>query len=85
MPAVPMEMPSDTVIVLNSRLLPPAASAPCAASPASSSMCILHGVTMLQVDAIPTWGFVKSSSVKPTALSMARLGACSTPSTTILE
>jgi hypothetical protein len=48
-------------------------------------MCILHGVTMLQVDAIPICGFEKSASVKPTARNMARPGACSTPSTTIRE
>ena len=28
-------------------------------------MCMLHGVTMLQVDAMPTCGFAKSSSLKP--------------------
>ena len=39
-------------------------------------MCMLHGVTMLQVDAMPTCGFAKSSSLKPTARSIARLGAC---------
>ena len=31
MPGVPIEMPSDTVMVLNSTLLPPASSAPAAA------------------------------------------------------
>ena len=46
-----MEMPSDTLIVLNTTPLPPAASADFAASFANPSMCILHGVTMLQVDA----------------------------------
>jgi len=48
-------------------------------------MCILHGVTMLQVEAMPIWGFLKSPSSKPTARNMERLGACSTPSTTIEE
>ncbi len=78
-------MPSDTVIVLNRTALPPAAFAPAAASSASSSMCMLQGVTMLHVDAMPTWLLPKSSSVNPTARSIARLGACSTPSTTTLE
>ena len=34
---------------------------------------------------LPTWLLPKSSSLNPTALSIARLGACSTPSTTTLE
>lgn len=45
-------------------------------------MCMLQGVTMLQVEAIPTWFFLKSSRVKPTAWSIARLAARSIPSTT---
>ena len=57
MPGVPMEIPSETVIVLNTTPLPPAASADCAASCASPSMCMLQGVTMLQVDAMPICGF----------------------------
>ena len=48
-------------------------------------MCILHGVTMLQVDAIPTIGFEKSSGLNPTGYSIARLGALSGPSNTMLE
>jgi hypothetical protein len=48
-------------------------------------MCILQGVTMLHVEAIPTTGFLKSSSLKPTARSMERLGARSAPSTYIEE
>ena len=53
MPSVPIEIPSEIVIVLNTTALPLAALAPAAASSASLSICILHGVTMLQVDAIP--------------------------------
>ncbi len=75
MPGVPLAMPSETVIVLNRTLLPPAPSAPAPACLASPSMCMLHGVTMLQVEAMPTCGLAKSSSLKPTARSMARLGA----------
>ena len=85
MPGVPFEIPSETVIVLNTMLFAPAASAPAAASRASASMCILHGVSMLQVDAIPTCGFAKSSSVNPTARSIARPGALGAPSTTTRE
>jgi hypothetical protein len=40
---------------------------------------------MLQVDAIPTCGFLKSSSSKPTACNIARLGAFAIPSTIIDE
>jgi hypothetical protein len=68
--------------VLKTTALPLAALAPSAAFNASWSMCILQGVTMLQVDAIPTCGFLKSASSKPTARSIERLGARSTPSTT---
>src|SRR5690606_21879166 len=57
-----------------------AASTPRAACRASLSMCMLHGVTMLQVDATPTCGFLKSPSVNPTACSIARLAARSGPS-----
>jgi hypothetical protein len=42
---------------------------------------MLHGVTMLQVEAIPTCGLEKSSSSNPTARNIALDGACSTPST----
>jgi len=81
-PSVPIEMPSDMVMVLNTTALPPPALAPSAAFSASWSMCILQGVTMLQVEAIPTCGFLKSASSNPTARSIERLGARSTPSTT---
>ncbi len=46
---------------------------------------MLHGVSLLQVEAMPTCGCAKSASSKPTARSMARAGACFTPSTTSLE
>ena len=55
-PSVPMEMPSETVIVLNTTALQPWRSTPAAASSASLLMCTLHGVTSLQVEAMPTWG-----------------------------
>ena len=48
-------------------------------------MCMLHGVTMLQVDATPIWGLAKSSFVNPVAYNMPRLGARSMPSTTMDE
>ena len=85
MPGVPIEMPSDTVIVLNSTLLPPALARRAGVGRARSSMCMLQGVTMLQVEAMPICGFVKSASLNPTARSIARLGERSAPSTTRRE
>ena len=46
---------------------------------------MLHGVIMLYVEAIPTCGFKKSLSLKPTALSIDLLGALSFPSTSFEE
>ena len=85
MPGEPMEMPSDTVMVLNRTALPPAASAPAIASVASSLMCMLQGVRLAQVEAMPICGFSKSASWNPTARSMARDGDCLAPSTTSRE
>ena len=82
MPSVPIEMPSEIVMVLKITALPFALLTPRAASSAKRLMCILQGVTMLHVDAIPICGFLKSAFVKPTACSIARLGARSIPSTT---
>ena len=62
-PSVPIEIPSEMVIVLKIVALPPAASIPRAASRASWSMCILHGVTMLHVEATPICGLLKSLSL----------------------
>src|SRR5450755_4654117 len=85
MPGVPIEIPSETVMVLKVIALAPARSAPAATRRASSSICILQGVKLLHVEATPTWGFSKSSSRKPTARSIERLGACFSPSTTKRE
>lgn len=85
MPSVPMEMPSEIVMVLNITAFPPAALVAFSLCRARSLMCMLQGVTMAQVDAMPIWGFLKSSSVKPTGWSMAREGARSGPSTTLEE
>ena len=82
MPSWPMEMPSDTAIVMNSSGNPPAARTPTLARLASRSSGMLQGVTSFQLLATPTWGFVQSSSVIPTARSMARAGARSYPDVT---
>src|SRR6185312_13807060 len=85
MPSLPMEMPSEMVMVLKTMALPPFSFAPFSASSASLSMCMLHGVTLLQVEAMPMMGLEKSSGLKPTGYSMARAAARSGPSTRTLE
>ena len=80
MPAVPIETPSETEIVLNSSGVPPARRMPCLTYPASFRWLRLHGIVSIQVVATPINGRARSSSVKPTPLSIARAGARSTPS-----
>ncbi len=80
-PCVPIEMPSEIVMVLKMSGLLPALATPSAAARASWSMCALQGVTWLQVDATPICDFAKSPRSNPTACSMARLGARSGAST----
>ena len=72
MPSWPMEMPSDTVMVPNSSGKPPAARTPSLDRSASLRSVRLHGVTSFQADAMPIWGLSQSSSVIPTARSIAR-------------
>ena len=78
-PSVPMLMPSDTAMVLNSIGVPPAARTPSLTCSASLRRCTLHGITSIQVFATPTSGRDRSWSLNPTALSMARAGARSAP------
>ena len=80
MPVVPIETPSETEIVLNSIGVPPAARIPSLTCLASTRWLRLHGIVSIQVVATPTSGLARSSSVKPTAFSIARAGARSTPS-----
>jgi hypothetical protein len=68
-------------MVLKITALDPVESAPSAAASAKVFMCMLQGVTMLQVEAIPICGLEKSLSSNPTARNIALEGACSTPST----
>ena len=62
MPGEPIEIPSETVIVLKMRLMAPAPSAASAAALARPSRCTLHGVMFDQVLAMPIEGFSKSPS-----------------------
>ena len=80
MPVVPIETPSETEIVLNSIGVPPARADALLDVLASTRWLRLHGIVSIQVVATPTSGFARSSSVKPTAFSIARAGARSTPS-----
>ncbi len=75
MPSWPMEMPSLTAMVVNSSGKPPASRTPILDRLASRSRGRLQGVTSFQDDATATWGLSQSSSVMPTARSMARAGA----------
>ncbi len=66
-PSVPMDSPSLMATVLNSIGVPPAARTPSFTFSARCRRCELHGIASIQVFAIPTMGFAKSSSVNPTA------------------
>ena len=84
-PSWPMEMPSDTVIVPNSRPTPPAARTPSLAAAVSRRIERLQGVISFQDEATPICGFSQSSSVNPTARSIAREAAFWMPSVTSRE
>src|SRR6185295_10431851 len=79
MPSVPIEIPSLTVTVPKVCGMAPAWRMASSARWTSRSSPALHGVMVLCALAIPMIGLPKSSSPKPTARSMARLGARSTP------
>ena len=82
MPSCPIEMPSETAMVTNSRGNPPASRTPSLARLAKRSSGRLHGVTSFHDEATPICGLSQSSSVIPTARSMARAGARVGPSVT---
>ena len=81
-PSWPIEMPSLTVIVPNSRGKPPASRTPTLACSASLRRVMLHGVTSFHDEAIATCGLPQSASPIPTARSIARDGAFCMPSVT---
>jgi hypothetical protein len=74
MPSVPMEIPSETVIVPKICGIAPAFFSACSARSASSFNPLLQGVMVEKPLAMPTMGLSKSLSLKPTARNMARLG-----------
>src|SRR5947209_8314770 len=71
-----MEMPSLTAMVTNSIGKPPAWRMPSLPRFASRSSDMLQGVTSFQLLATPIWGLSQSSSVMPTARSLARDAFC---------
>ena len=84
MPSSPIEMPSDTAMVVNSSGNPPAARTPSLAAWPGGPSGRLQGVTSFHEEATPTWDRPQSSSPIPTARSIARAGARSIPSVTSL-
>ena len=80
MPSVPMVSPSLMAMVLNSMGVPPAARMPSLTLAASRRRWKLQGMVSIQVLATPMSGLLRSLSVNPMALNMARAGAWSRPS-----
>ncbi len=62
MPSVPIVMPSETATVLNSIGVPPAALTPSLTFSARRRRWKLHGITSVQVLAMPTIGRERASS-----------------------
>ena len=62
MPSVPIVMPSDTAMVLNSIGVPPAARTPSLTFSARRRRWKLHGIVSVQVLAMPTIGRDRASS-----------------------
>ena len=81
-PSWPIEIPSETEMVPNCIGNPPASITPLRDALARRSSERLHGVISFHDEAIPICGFLKSSSFIPTARSMPRAGARSSPSVT---
>ena len=61
-PSVPIVMPSETATVLNSIGVPPAARTPSLTFSARRRRWKLHGITSVQVLAMPTIGRDRASS-----------------------
>ncbi len=80
MPSVPIVMPSEIETVFISIGIPPAARTPSLTAWARVRRPKLHGMVSIQVLAIKIMGFLRSSSVRPMPLSMARAPARSGPS-----
>ncbi len=79
MPSCPIAIPSDTAMVPNSIGTAPACLTPSLAALASPFRCRLQGVTSFHDEATATCGSCRSSSLSPTARSIARCGARAGP------
>jgi hypothetical protein len=64
-PAVPIVIPSEIAIVLNSIGVPPAARTPALTCSARPRRWKLHGIASVQVLATPTVGRERAASSKP--------------------
>ena len=62
MPVVPIVMPSEIAIVLNSIGVPPASRMPSLTLAASARRWKLHGIVSIQVEATPMIGLASASS-----------------------
>ena len=80
MPLVPIEMPSDTVMVPKVWGMTPASLRLAAAASARTARLALQGVRSEWLWATPQMGLAKSPSPKPTARSIERFGARASPS-----
>ena len=67
MPSVPIEMPSETPMVLKRMPTRPAATTPSLTFAARSWRCMLQGLPSYQTLAIPTWALSMSASERPVA------------------
>ena len=80
MPCVPMVMPSEMVMVLNSMGVPPASRMPSLRASAISRRCMLQVPISVQVLAMPMMGLCRSSLLKPEPRRYEREAARSGPS-----
>ena len=65
MPEVPIVMPSEIAMVLNSIGVPPASRMPSLTLAASVRRPKLHGIVSVQVEATPMIGLASASASKP--------------------
>jgi hypothetical protein len=75
MPDVPIVIPSEIAIVLNSIGVAPAARMPSFTRAASARRWKLHGIVSIHVDATPMMGLAIASSSKPIACRYERAAA----------
>src|SRR5258708_2310766 len=83
MPSVPIVMPSEILMVLNSSGVQPDFLMPSRTLAARRRRWKLHGPISVQVLAMPIIGLFKSSSVRPMAFNIERAPARSGPSSSV--